>query len=121
MITRRLFALCAGIALLSTSLPLAAQDDAYGHVRFTNNSGKSVKLKVWNPRAERAPFEAAVEAGKSVDLADKDGKPFLVGLGSSQIQVNGTEPKSVSTVASREKDFYVIVWTADGFKAKAKE
>jgi hypothetical protein len=118
MIPRRLFTLCAGIALLSASLPLPAQDDAYGHVRFTNESTKPVKLKVWNPRTERAPFEATVEAGKSADLTDKDGKPFLVGLGSSQIQVDGTEPKSVSTVATRHKDIYVVVWTKDGFKAR---
>ncbi len=121
MIPRRLFVLAAGIAALAASLPLLAQDDSYGLVRFTNESGKPVKVKLWNPRIDRAPFEASVEAGKSADVADKDGKPFRVGLGSSQIQVDGTEPKSVSTVARREKDIHVVVWTKDGFKAKAKE
>jgi hypothetical protein len=121
MLSRRLFALCAGIALLAASLPLPAQDDAYIHVRFTNESGKPAKLKMWNPRSERAPFEATVKAGKSAVLTDKDGKPLLVGLGSSYIQVNGSEPKSVITVATRQEEIYVVVWTKDGFKAKAKE
>jgi hypothetical protein len=76
---------------------------------------------VWNPRSERAPFEATVDGGKSIVLADKDGKPLLIGLGSSYIQVNGSEPKSVSTVATRQEDGYVVVWTKDGFKPKAKE
>jgi hypothetical protein len=121
MIPRRLFALCAGIALLSASLPISAQDDAYVHVRFTNGSDQPAKVKVWNPRSERAPFEATVEGGKSMVLADKDGKPLLVGLGSSYIQVNGSEPKSVITVAARQEKIYVVVWTKDGFKPKAKE
>ncbi len=121
MFTRRLFVLFAGLALLFSSAPLHAQDDMYGHVRFTNESGQSVKIKVWNTRSERGAFEATVEAGKSTDFTDKDGKPFLVGLGSSQIQMNGMESKSVISVANRQDKIYVIVWTKDGFKTKAKE
>src|SRR5438067_7215796 len=116
MISRRLFALFAGLALLFASLPAQAQDDMYGHVRFTNESGQPVKIKVWNTRSDRPPFEATVEAGKSTNVTDKDGKPFPVGLISSLIQVNAIEPKSVMTVATRKGDIYVVVWTKDGFK-----
>ncbi len=121
MITRRLFVFFAGIALSSASLPLHAQDDAYGHVRFTNESGQPAKVKIWNPRVGGAVFEATVETGKSTDVTNKDGKPMRVGLGSSQIQVNGMPEKSVITVATRTGDTYVVVWTKDGFKPKAKE
>ena len=120
MIPRRFFLLCAVIALAFSGLPLHAQDDAYAHVRFTNETEQAVKLKVWNPRVERPPFEATVEAGKSVTLADKGGKPLLVGLGSSYIQVEGEKPQSVITVAARNDDIYAIVWTKGGFKVKAK-
>ena len=93
----------------------------YGHVRFSNESGQPVKIKVWNTRSEHGRFEGTVEAGKSTLLTNKDGKPLLVGLGSSRIQVNEAEPKEVLNVSSRKGDEEVIVWTKDGFKAKAKE
>lgn len=121
MITRRLFVLLAGMALLFASVPLYAQDDMYAHVRFTNESDKAVKIKVWNTRSDLGKFEATVEAGKSTDFTGKDGKPFLVGLGSSLIQVNDIEPKPVIDVTNRGKDILVITWTKNGFKAKAKE
>ena len=121
MIPRRVFALCAAIGLVSASLTLLAQDDMYGRVSFTNESGQPVKIKVWNTRGENGAFEAAVEIGKSVIFTNKDGQPLHVGLGSSWIQVNGAKPTSVRTVASRKDDAYVIVWTKEGFKPKAKE
>ena len=121
MITRRLFVLLAGMALLFANLPLRAQDDMYAHVRFSNESDKPVKIKVWNTRSELGQFEAAVAAGKSTDLTGKDGKPFLVGLGSSRIQINDMEPKVVIDVTNRGKDVLVITWTKDGFKPRAKE
>ena len=118
MITRRLFVL---LAFLFASLPLSAQDDMYAHVRFTNESDKPVKIRVWNTRSEHGKFEVTVEAGKSTDFTGKDGKPLLVGLGSSQIQVNEIPAKSVIEVANRGKDVWLITWTKDGFKPKAKE
>ena len=121
MITRRLFVLWIGMVSLFASLALQAQDDMYGQVRFTNESGQAVKLKVWNPRTENGSFEATVENGKSTLLTGKDGKPLHVGLGSSRIQINGMDPKGVSEVASRKGDTYEIVWTKDGFKPRAKE
>lgn len=121
MNTRRLFLLFAGMALLFASVPIQAQDDSYASVRFTNESDKSVKLKVWNPRVGGASFEATVEIGKSVDLTTKDGKPMRVGVYSSKIQVDEMEPKSVVSVATRQDTVYVVVWTKDGFKPKAKE
>jgi hypothetical protein len=121
MTTRRQFVLLAGMALLFGNLPLQAQDDMYAHVRFTNESDKPVKIKVWNTRSELGKFEATVEAGKSTDLTGKDGKPLLVGLGSSRIQINEMEPKPVFDVANRGKDAMVITWTKDGFKPPAKE
>ena len=121
MITRRLFALWVGMVSLFASLTVHAQDDMYAQVRFTNESGQAVKLKVWNPRTETGSFEASVENGKSVLLTGKDGKPLHVGLVSSRIQINGMDPKGVSEVATRQGDNYVIVWTKDGFKPKAKE
>ena len=121
MMTRRLFALCAAIGLVSASLILRAQDDMYAQVRFSNESGEPVKIKVWNTRSEHGRFEGTVEAGKSTVLTSKDGKPLLVGLGSSRIQVNEAEPKEVLSVSSRKGDDYVIVWTKEGFKPKAKE
>jgi len=93
----------------------------YAHVRFTNESDKPVKIKVWNTRSEHGRFEATVEAGKSTDFTGKDGKPFLVGLHSSQIQINDMEPQQVATVANRGKDVMVITWTQEGFKARAKD
>ena len=121
MITRRLFLLLAGMALLFASPPLQAQDDMYAHVRFTNESDKPVKVKVWNTRSEVGKFEVTVEAGKSADVTGKDGKPFLVGVLSSRIQINDMEPKTVHDVANRGKDALVITWAKDGFKPKAKE
>ena len=121
MITRRLFVFCAVIGLVSASLTLLAQDDMYGHVSFSNESGQTVKIKVWNTRSELGRFEATIENGKSTVLTGKDGKPLLMGLGSSRIQVNGMEAKEVLSVAIRQGDTLVIVWTKDGFKAKAKE
>ena len=121
MITRRLFVFCAGIAFSFASLPLHAQDDSYGRVRFTNESSQPVKVKIWNPRIGGAPFEATVEAGKSMDVTDKDGKPIHVGLGSSQIQVNGMPAKSVVSVSTNLDGVHVVVWTKDGFKLKPKE
>lgn len=106
---------------MSASFALLAQDDMYSHVRFTNESGQAVKIKVWNTRSEHGKFEATVESGKSVLFTNKDGKPLLVGLGSSRIQVNGLEPKEVLSVSSRGSDANVIVWTKDGFKPRAKE
>ncbi len=120
MFTRRLFALCAASAL-AVFAPLHAQDDSYAAVRFSNESGKPAKLKVWNPRSENGSFEAEVPAGKSVDLTGKDGKPLRVGLYSSQIQVNDSKPVSVISVAARGQGAHLVVWTKDGFKPKPKE
>ena len=108
------------VAFVAT-LALQAQDDMYAQVRFTNESGQPVKVKVWNPRSDHGDFEATVENGKSVLFTGKDGKPLHVGLGSSRIQINGMEPKTVLDVASRKGDAYEIVWMKDGFKPRAKE
>lgn len=109
--------------LLVAPSSASAQDDSYHMVKFLNESGKPVEVKYWNPRGNK--FDSGlwtIEAGKTIDFADKDGKQLRVGIYSSQIMVNGGEPQSIVDVSTRSEDGSVvsITWTATGFKKEAK-
>lgn len=113
---------CSTMLLVAPS-SASAQDDSYHMVKFLNESGKPVEVKYWNPRGNK--FDSGlwtIEAGKTIDFADKDGKKLSVGIYSSQITVNGGDPQSIGDVSKRSEDGSVvtITWTAAGFKEKAK-
>ena len=108
--------------LFTTPTRSSAQDDSYENVQFVNATDKTVEITYWNPRDDGDPFIWNVEAGKTLDFSDKEGKKLRVGIYSSQISVNKGPAKAIVSVSDKSADnsMTVITWTETGYKNEDK-
>jgi len=113
-------AILAGLFTIPTRS--SAQDDSYEYVQFVNATDKTVEITYWNPRDDGDPYIWNVEAGKTLDFSDKEGKKLRVGIYSSQISVNKGPARAIVSVSDKNADnsMNVVTWTETGYKKEDK-